>query len=73
MLVTYYTYHILHSILLKIRKLENTKFLTEKFPEFLDITLNRIMPIPNPWHSAIATDRITSPNVHRQHDRPVTS
>ena len=48
MLVTYYTYHILHSILLKIPILENTKFLTEKFPEFLNLTLNKIMPIPNP-------------------------
>jgi hypothetical protein len=48
MLVTYYTYCILRLILLKTRKLENTKFLTEKFSEFLYLSLNRIMPIQNP-------------------------
>jgi hypothetical protein len=46
--VTYYTYHVLHLILLKIRKLENSKFLTEKFSEFLDLSLNKSMPIQNP-------------------------
>jgi hypothetical protein len=48
MLVTCYTYHVLQLILLKIRKLENTKFLTEKFSEFLDLSQNKNTPIQNP-------------------------
>jgi len=75
--VTRYTYRILHSILpppqKKKRKLENTKFLTEKFSEFLDLLLNRSMPIQNPRHFAVAASRITSYNVHQQQVRPVTS
>ena len=48
MLITHYTYHVLHLILLKVRKLENAKLLTEKFSEFLDLSPNKSMHIQNP-------------------------